>query len=148
MAAMSTVSVVCLVVTMCVGHVRGVEALEVVWRFAVATMFWKSAVVSVTGIKTAIYVAMKSGATVIPTARANEYAAVEPLWPVVAIRRTVVRAVAVVSIRAHRGATDANTDRELRLSRLGLGCYGEEKERNRRSCKNILQSTHKRTSSE
>jgi len=57
---------------------------------------------------------------VIPRARTNKHAAYEPIRPVIAVRRTGIRIIVIVPIRANRrtsrvGGTDPDPNADLRL---------------------------------
>ena len=57
---------------------------------------------------------------VIPRSRANKHAAYEPIRPVIAVRRTGIRIIVIVSIRANRrtgrvAGTDSDPNANLRL---------------------------------
>lgn len=49
-----------------------------------------------------------------PGTRANEYAAYEPLRPIISIRGAVIRRCFVVPVRTNRWLTDANRNLRLR----------------------------------
>jgi hypothetical protein len=53
-------------------------------------------------IITVIDVAIKASGAAKPGSRSNEYAAVEPVWPVVTVRRAVIRRIIVVPVRTPR----------------------------------------------
>ncbi len=90
--------------------VAGVEALEVVRMLLVGATRRIAAVVAVARIKRAIDVAVEAGATVIVASSADESATAEPLRAVVPVGCTVIRAVAIISIRAGRTNADADGD--------------------------------------
>src|SRR5579862_514884 len=66
--------------------------------------------VSIVGIEMVINVAAKMLSHVKPATRADEHAAAEPFWTVIAIRSTSVRRIIKVPIRAHRRSSDGHAD--------------------------------------
>jgi len=61
-------------------------------------------------VQTVIDVTIKARRAVIPGSGADKYAARKPLRPVISIGSTVVGRYFVVSIRAHRGNSDAHSN--------------------------------------
>ena len=74
-------------------------------------------VVTVTRIVAVINMTVEVFGTVVPVASADEYSVHEPVWPVVAVGRTVIWSVVEVPIGAHRLHSKADGDLGLRSTR-------------------------------
>lgn len=66
-------------------------------------------------IETAIYVALEVVRAVKPRASASERTARKPFWAVVAVGRTRIRSVVIITIRAVGGGSNANANADLSL---------------------------------
>jgi hypothetical protein len=76
-------------------------------------------VITLTKVEAMVDVSVKMFRPVEPGSRPYEYAADEPLRPVISIRSTVVRRDFIVSVRTNRRRADVHADRNLRGSARG-----------------------------
>jgi hypothetical protein len=74
----------------------GVEVVEL--PFAASR---NRSVVSVVRVKAVVDVAVEAARTMEPRARAKKHPADEPIWPIVAVWRTIIRSVVKIPIGAH-----------------------------------------------
>jgi hypothetical protein len=98
----------------------------------------KSPVIAEARIEVAVDMTIESVA-MMPRSSAEKDAAVEPLRPIVAIRRTVVRSIAVVAISTHRRCADVDSDRNLRAGRRN----GADQKNGEYCDEKVLQTTHR-----
>ena len=89
-----------------------VRAIDTLCLFRFFTGFWHWALVAVGGMEMVIYMAPEVGRAMKPWAGANEDAAIEPLWTVVAGRSTGVRSDVIVSVRTIGGDSDFDVNPE------------------------------------
>jgi len=89
--------------------------LEVVEALRPALRHWSS--VTVMRIKPVIDMSVKAVRAVKPRACSQKHPANKPIWPVVAVRGTVIGGVVKVSVRAHGSRSDVYANRDLRLRR-------------------------------
>jgi len=101
-------------VSVAIGHVSCVEAMEVIRGLMVTAVSRERAVIAVVGIIGVIYMAIEAIMTVEPRTGSDEDAAVEPLRTVVAVWGAVVGSVVIVAIRAARCYADADGNLGLR----------------------------------
>lgn len=100
--------------------VMAVEVVSVVGSAVLATVR-QVAVVAIARVVVVIDVTMPVMASVVPRSGADEDAIVEPFRAIVPVGRAVVWRVIVVTIRAYRRLTDADTEGNLRLRGLTRG---------------------------
>jgi hypothetical protein len=98
--------------------------------------FGQRTMVSLTGVVAIVYVAVEAVWPVEPWPSAPKYAAVEPVWAVVAIRSAVIGRIVEVSIGAIWFRAEVDADRNL-----SFGCAGCRSQRNSTGRHN---SSHKR----
>jgi hypothetical protein len=70
-------------------------------------------VIAVTRIETVIDVAVEVRGAVEPGTGSDEDAVVEPVGPVIAVRRAFIRRIVKIPVRAGWGYSDADADRDL-----------------------------------
>jgi hypothetical protein len=99
-------------VTASITHFVSTEVIE---RSVSVFRTWTS--VAVMWIEAVINVAVEVVRTVEPRTGSDEHTAIEPLWPVVSVRSTVIRREVVVAVRAYWFR--ANVDGDLSGSRAG-----------------------------
>jgi len=125
------------VVTTRIAITATVKALEVVGVLLIRTVLGISAVVAVTGIIGVVYMTVEARTTVIIGACADESAANEPLWSVVAVGCATVGAIAVITVGTRRANSNADGDLGLRF---GWSCAKATEQRSDE--KDVLDSAH------
>jgi hypothetical protein len=68
----------------------------------------KRSVVTLTGVKAVVDVAIKAVGSVKPGASAKKHATNKPVGPIVAVRGTVIRSIVEVPVGAHRRHSDVD----------------------------------------
>jgi hypothetical protein len=103
------------VVTLSISPVEVVamEVIEIVVRIEALPTPRIAAMVAVARIIVMVHIAVKSARSMKPRSSAKEDAVCEPFRPVVAVRGTIVRGITIVAIRAHRGRTNIDSERNL-----------------------------------
>jgi len=86
--------------------VMGFVCIEVLERFGAVRRHRSD--IAVARIITVVYVTIKAVRTVKPGPGANEQAACEPVWPIVPVRRTVIRGIVKIAIGTHRRYADVD----------------------------------------
>src|SRR5579863_3374836 len=76
--------------------------------------------------------------TVEPGSRADEQAADEPVWAVVAVRRAPVWCISVVAVRANRSRPNRDTDRTNTHTHVNLRLSQAQRKRHHRQKRQIL----------
>jgi uncharacterized membrane protein len=89
--------------------------LEVVEALRPALRHWSS--ITVMRIKSVIDMSVKAVRAVKPRACSEKHPPNKPIWPVVAVRSTVIGGIVEVSVRANGRRSDVNANRNLRLRR-------------------------------
>jgi len=95
-------------VAVAIARLIGVEVVELL---IAAPGQWS--VITVTRIEAVIDVAVETAVAMEPGTGSDEDAVIEPVRPIVAIGRAVIRSIVKVSVRAHWGYSDADADGDL-----------------------------------
>jgi len=69
--------------------------------------------VTVMGIKAVVDMSEKAARTVKPGASSKKHPTHKPIWPVVAVRSTVIRGIVEVPVRTHGSRSDVYPNRNL-----------------------------------